>query len=142
MRNKIRNHAFLPILCAFVLFFSASGCSQTTGLKLSGERIAFIHKGATPRKEVVETLGTPLYELSPERTIAYSWVTSKAMASRSLAGSPGEVSIQADQSLFCISFDEQDLVRNHGRVKVREKESAKDAMQRWLAEIGEAPGSK
>lgn len=137
MSNTIRNHPALAFLCTFVLLFTAAGCSQTSGLKMTGERIAFIQDGATPRKEVVETLGTPLYELSAERTIAYSWVTSKAMASRSLAGSPSEVSIQSDQSLFCLAFDQQDIVQHHGRIKVRGNESAEDAMRRWLAELGD-----
>ncbi|MFM1942072.1 MAG: hypothetical protein RI897_1054 [Verrucomicrobiota bacterium] len=139
MSNNTLEQTFLPLACALTLLFTASSCSQTTGLKMSGERIAFIHDGTTTRKEVVETLGTPLYDLPPEQMIAYSWVTSTAMASRSLAGSPGEVSIQSDQSLFCLRFDQQDIVQHHGRLKVRGNESAEDAMRRWLAEIGETP---
>jgi hypothetical protein len=122
------------IISVIALLLACGGCSHTTaGLKMSGDRIAFIRDGVTTRAEVVETLGQPLYDLQPERAVAYAWETEGDFGlGASVFGSYKEISRKHDRFLFCVHIDEHGIVSQHGETRQLETESSNDAIRRWL----------
>jgi hypothetical protein len=123
------------MVSVMALLLSCGGCSHTAaGLKMSGDRIAFIRDGVTTRAEVVETLGLPLYELQSERVIAYAWETEGNVGfGYTVFGGYKEVSRKHDRFLFCVHFDDRGLVNQHGEVRQLGTESSNDAIGRWLS---------
>jgi hypothetical protein len=100
---------------------------------MSGDRIAFIRDGVTTRAEVVETLGSPLYDLQPERAIAYTWETEGARFGYTVFGNYKEISRKHDRFFFCVRFDELGVVRQHGEARQLETETSDEAIRRWLS---------
>jgi hypothetical protein len=129
------------IINVIALLLACGGCSHTAvGLKLSGDRIAFIRDGVTPRAEVLETLGLPLYDLQPERTIAYAWETEGSVGfGYTVVGSYKETYRKHDRFLFCVRFDEHGIVSQHGETRQSETESSNDTIRRWLSEKSSYP---
>lgn len=122
------------MICIIALLLACVGCSHTTaGLKLSGDRIAFIRDGVTTRAEVVETLGLPSFDLLAERAIAYAWETEGISFGYTVFGNYNEPSRKHDRYLFCVRFDERGIVSHHGKIRQLEIESSDDAIRRWLS---------
>jgi hypothetical protein len=110
-----------------------AGCSHTHGLQMTTERTAFIQKGTTTRTEVVENLGPPMFELGPERTIAYAWETESSInSSYTVFGSNHEIDKKASRWLFCVHFDESNKVDRSGKTKQPDTETATDSILKWL----------
>ncbi len=123
------------ILGAFSLLLLGGGCTTSvdTGLRMEGNRIAFIKAGITERSEVMETLGAPLFEFKEDRTIAYYWETSLAYSySGGFGLGSGKVSTHCRRWLFCVHFDENNKVDRFGNTQQLESETPKAAAIRWL----------
>jgi hypothetical protein len=121
------------MISIFALLFACVGCSHTTtGLSMTAERTAFIRHGITTRTEVVETLGPPLYDHGPERTIAYAWETEGVGWGYSVFGRYHEIDRKHDRWLFCVHFDDSNRVDRHGKTRQPETESWKESILRWL----------
>ena len=72
--------AILPRASALVLALAVSvascGCAGVSaGHRIGADTIAFITPGITTKQEVLENLGSPLFDLEGGRLIAYYWET-------------------------------------------------------------------
>jgi hypothetical protein len=135
---------FLQLLLVLTLLLPGlallAGCSHTHGLQMTTERISFIQKGTTTRTEVVENLGPPLFDLGPERTIAYAWETESSMnTGYTVFGSYHEIEKKASRWLFCVHFDESNKVDRSGKTKQPDTETATDSILKWLNSKGSSP---
>jgi len=131
----------LRLITGITLLLAFPGCSRTTaGFELAGERIAFIRNGITTRVEVLETLGPPLFDFITERVIAYAWETERGVETGySVFGRHEEVSSKNhDRFLFCVRFDQFDIVTKHGQIRQLEPESSRKAVLRWVAQEEES----
>jgi hypothetical protein len=132
---------FLQLPLLTMLVWSAVplfiGCSHTHGLKMTPERTAFIQNGITTRTEVIETLGPPLYELGPERIIAYAWETESNVTTYYTAlGSYHEFDKSHSSWLYCVHFDERNNVARSGKIRQLDTESYTEAIMKWLQSKG------
>jgi hypothetical protein len=141
-------------LLALALCCGVPGCAtRDAGYKISDETVAFIQPGTTTRSEVVENLGTPLFELRNPTVLAYSWgkvrptggnaaARQEAMQSRRMTFGSYETGpppiddttlVETRRWVFCVELDEANRVTRTGRLKLEGAESLEQAVRRWAS---------
>jgi hypothetical protein len=139
----------MPLARIIGVIVICAGCaSRDSGYKVSNETVAFIQLGVTTRAEVVENLGTPLFELKEPHVAAYSWGKLRATGGNPAAAGQGyqrqEMGtaipagpveetglIETQRWIYCLRLDAGNRVTRAERIKLEGATSLEDAVRKW-----------
>lgn len=135
------DHAMKAILqrasvLVLALAISVAGCgcaSVSAGHRIKPDTISFITPGITTKQEVLENLGSPLFDLEGGRLIAYYWeTTGQLKASFFWFGREGgEIGPKQKQWAFCVAFDVSGRVTRRATISTENDETVRDAVLKW-----------
>ncbi len=155
--NKLKWKGLWRLGPVFALAACLSGCAHgTTGYRISEETVAFIHPGTTTRSEVVENLGSPLYELPDPHVMAYSWGRVRGVvtgpATGGVSAQPSQASpmspqpapmlngsndntetVESRRWICCIALDSNERVTRFGTFEMKGAGSLEQAVRQWVA---------
>lgn len=89
--------------------------------------------GITTKQEVLENLGSPLFDLEGGRLIAYYWETTGQLKASFFGFGPeaGEIGPKQKQWAFCVAFDVGGRVTRRATISTKHDETVRDAVLKW-----------
>ncbi len=145
----MNRHAWVRAVFVVCACWLLAGCAtHESGYKISDETIAFIQPGVTTRSEVIENLGTPLFELQKPHVVAYSWGKLRATAGTRVSqdtaiggrqvdypmgATPAEEGglVETKRWICCIALDDGNRVIRLEKLKLEGAASLEQAVRQW-----------
>ena len=141
--SRIQGALLLMLIASLV-----SCATPDAGYKITDETIAFVQPGVTTRSEVLENLGSPLFELKEPPVVSYSWGKMRSTGARAAPvrsddlrqeqsaarlEDPSEQSgtVESRRWVFCIALDANDRVKRVQKIELRGQTSLEQAVRAW-----------
>lgn len=122
------------LVLALAVSAATCGCaSVSAGYRIKPDAVSFITPGITTKQEVLENLGSPLFDLEGGRLIAYYWETTGQLKASFFGFGPeaGEIGPKQKQWAFCVAFDVGGRVARRATISTKHDETVHDAVLKW-----------